>query len=92
MLKNSKQCLHLVLMAASLAPPMTFTGCTARVGVSYRVYDPSYRDYHLWDDHETVYYNRWAEDTHREHREYRQLNDREQAEYWDWRHQHSDKD
>jgi hypothetical protein len=60
--------------------------------VSYRVYDPSYRDYHLWDDHETVYYNRWAEDTHREHREYRQLNDREQAEYWNWRHQHSDKD
>lgn len=48
---------------------MMFVGCTARVGVGYRVYDPYYRDYHIWDDRETVYYNRWAGDTHRENRE-----------------------
>jgi hypothetical protein len=89
MLRNSQH-LRLLMMVAALAAPV-MTGCAARVGVGYRVYDPYYRDYHVWDDHETVYYNQWAAETHREHREYRKLNHREQKEYWDWRHQHSDR-
>ena len=93
MLKDSKQCLlHLVLMAAFLATPLLITGCSARVGVGYRVYDPYYRDYHVWDDGEVVYYNRWAGETHRDaHRDFRKLNRNEQKEYWNWRHSHSDK-
>jgi hypothetical protein len=91
MLKNSTKCLRLVLIAASLAAPVMITGCAGRVGIGYRVYDPYYRDYHAWDDHETVYYNQWAGETHREHREYHKLNRHEQREYWNWRHQRSDK-
>ena len=89
---NSKRCLRSLLMVASLATSVIITSCAARVGVGYRVHDPYYRDYHVWDDHETVYYNQWAGETHRDaHRDFRKLNKGEQKEYWDWRHKHSDK-
>jgi hypothetical protein len=69
---NSKQCFRSLLMAASLVTLAMFTGCAANVGVGYRAYDPYYRDYHVWDDHETVYYNQWVGETHREpHRDFR---------------------
>jgi len=90
---NSKRCLRSLLMVASLTTSVIITSCAARVGVGYRVYDPYYRDYHAWDDHETVYYNQWAGETHRDaHRDFRKLNKGEQKEYWNWRHSHSEKD
>jgi hypothetical protein len=85
-------CFRSLLMIASLATQLIITGCAARVSVGYRVYDPYYRDYHVWDDHEIVYYNRWAGESHRDaHRDYRKLSHGEQKEYWTWRHNHSDK-
>lgn len=59
----------------------------------YRVYDPYYTDYHVWNNDEVVYYNRWAAETHRDaHRDFRKLPEREQKEYWTWRHNHGDHD
>jgi hypothetical protein len=78
-----------LLMTAMLVSAAGIVGCVAHHGY-YRVYDPYYRDYHPWDDHETVYYQRWEVDTHRVHREFRRLNANVQKEYWDWRHSHSD--
>jgi len=55
----------------------------------YRAYDPYHNDYHAWDNHETVYYQRWALETHHDpHHNYRKLNHDEQKQYWNWRHQH----
>jgi hypothetical protein len=34
---------------------------------------------------ETVYYNQWEHDTHREHRDLNKRNEAEQKEYSDWR-------
>src|SRR5437879_5666826 len=62
------------------------TGCAGRVGVGYRVYDPYYRDYHVWVDPEPVYYNQWIIETHRRDRDFRRRPRREQQEYWRWRH------
>lgn len=70
--------------------PVMMIGCAARVSVGYRAYDPYRRDYHVWDDHETVYYNQWSVETHRPHREYRKLKHNEQHDYWKWRHDHDD--
>jgi hypothetical protein len=57
----------------------------------YRVYDPYYTDYHVWNHDEVVYYNRWSADTHRDpHRDFRKLPPEEQKEYWTWRHNHGD--
>lgn len=76
-----------LLMCAALASAVVTTGCAARVGVGYRVYDPGYRDYHAWNDGEIVYYNRWATENHRDpHRDFRRLRREDQSEYWNWRH------
>jgi hypothetical protein len=59
----------------------------------YRVYDPYYSDYHVWNDDEVVYYRQWARENHRdEHRDFRRLPPEEQKEYWTWRHSHGDRD
>ena len=80
------KCIRSVLLAACLVSPLMFTGCAARVGY-YRAYDPYYRDYHTWNGGEVVYYNRWAQERHRDNRrEFRRLPRKEQKEYWEWRH------
>jgi hypothetical protein len=53
---------------------------------SDRVYDPYRGDYHVWDDREGGYYNRWLDEERHERREYRKLNNDDQKRYWEWRH------
>jgi hypothetical protein len=77
-------------MASAVLAAVMITGCDARVGVGYRVYDPYYRDYHPWDGGEIVYYNRWANENHFEHHDYRRLRHEDQRRYWEWRHRQSD--
>lgn len=82
MLKKTMSVLALTLLTG-------LAGCTARVG--YRAYDPGYSDYHTWGPGEAGYYNRWAVETRRPHRDYRRLRRDEQREYWQWRHAHPDR-
>ena len=78
--------LGLVFVAGALLTPLVTTGCA-----THRVYDPYHSDYHHWDRHETVYYQQWVVENHRDpHRDYRRLNKDEQKQYWDWRHHHED--
>jgi hypothetical protein len=82
-----------LLLAAALASSLAGIGCAEHHAVAVRVYDPYYTDYHVWNDDEGVYYNRWADETHRDkHREFRKLDKDEQKEYWTWRHNHGDHD
>lgn len=74
------------LLAAAIATVIPTIGCTVHAGY----YDPYYHDYHPTDG-EVVYYNQWETEGHREHRDLKQRDKREQKEYWDWRHKH-DKD
>jgi len=37
-------------------------------------------------------YRRYLAERHREYREFRRLDRREQDEYWEWRHRHPDRD
>lgn len=66
-------------------------GCAGSAAVGYRVYDPYYNDYHVWEGPEPGYYNQWIIETHRPHREFRRLRPEEQHEYWTWRHSHPDR-
>jgi hypothetical protein len=77
-----------LLLGVVLLSPVVFSGCAERASI--RVYDPTYRDYHRWDSHEDVYYQRWEVETHRDHREFRERRTDEQNEYWTWRHNHHD--
>lgn len=73
-------------MVAVFTIPAAITGCAARVDTGYRVYDPYYSDYHVFDNNEIAYYSRWETDTHRNHVDFRKRKPDEQKEYWTWRH------
>lgn len=68
--------------------PVLAGGCSAHATYGYRVYDNGYRDYHVYDRNEEVYYNRWVIETHHPHREFRRLHKRDRDDYWKWRHDH----
>jgi hypothetical protein len=84
-MKPARQFLTSLLLAGVLIFPVLIGGCAAR---TYRVYDPYYSDYHVWDSNEIVFYHRWEVETHREHREFRRRGPEQQREYWAWRHNH----
>jgi len=79
-----------LLLGAVLASSLAGIACEHHY---YRVYDPYYTDYHVWNDEEVVYYRRWCDETRRSHdRDFRKLSRDEQKEYWTWRHNHADHD
>jgi hypothetical protein len=53
--------------AVLIAAPILVVGCAAHTSYGYRVYDPGYSDYHVYDRNEEVYYNRWTVETNRPH-------------------------
>ena len=81
--------LRAMLLGTALAGAMAGLACSEHH--AYRVYDPYYTDYHVWNNDETAYYQRWADETHRDrNRDFRKLSPEEQKEYWTWRHNHGD--
>ncbi|HEX4032251.1 MAG TPA: hypothetical protein VHX20_17940 [Terracidiphilus sp.] len=72
-----------LLLAAACISPVFMAGCA----VHARVYDPYYHDYHPWGG-ETVYYQQWEHDTHRQHEDFKHRNKADQKDYWTWRHDH----
>jgi hypothetical protein len=82
---------HSRFLSFCLATLLTFAMVGAACGGhhAYRVYDPYYNDYHVWNAGELEYYHRWANDYHRDpNRDFRKLPPEEQKEYWTWRHSH----
>jgi hypothetical protein len=80
------------LVSLFLAAAMAAAGlaCVSRHHY-YRVYDPYYTDYHVWNDEEVVYYRQWANESHRDaSRDFRKIPPEEQKEYWTWRHNRGD--
>ncbi len=74
-------------VAATIAISILTVGCAEH---HYRVYDPYYSDYHVWNNDEVGYYHRWAVETHRDpSRDFRKIPPAEQKEYWTWRHNNS---
>ncbi|HEY2018852.1 MAG TPA: hypothetical protein VGH38_35345 [Bryobacteraceae bacterium] len=56
-----------------------------------RYYDRDRRDYHAWNEAEARAYRHWLEEErHMKYHEWNRSNARERAEYWRWRHEHSD--
>lgn len=79
------------VLAGAMASVALGMACAEHHG--YRVYDPYYSDYHVWNNDESVYYHRWADENHRDaNRDFRKLRPEEQKEYWTWRHSHGDRD
>jgi hypothetical protein len=72
-----------LLCAALLATALFSTGCE----VHARVYDPYYRDYHVWAPGEVGFYAQGERDNHRDHMDFNGRSDADKKAYWDWRHQ-----
>jgi hypothetical protein len=71
-----------LMFAAILLSTVAITGCAPRV------YDPYHHDYHRWNHDEIVYYQRWENETHRQHVDFSKRSEGDKKEYWDWRHSH----
>jgi len=83
----------LVLSAAIVAPAVVVPSAKAQdAEVHVRVYDRDHKDYHNWDDREDHAYRSYLNEQHRDYVEYKRLNRKEQREYWNWRHDHPDRD
>jgi hypothetical protein len=52
--------------------------------------DRDHHDRHEWNSREDRAYRIWAREQHRKHEDFNRLNERDQANYWNWRHNHSD--
>jgi hypothetical protein len=76
---------------ATLLLTAALTGSAGCAG-GLRVHDAPHRDYHRWDAREDRAYRAYLAERHREYREFRTLGSREQEEYWQWRHEHPDRD
>jgi len=79
---------------APLILRLTFAASIAATGCAARYYDADHRDYHRWsDDEDRAYHNYWRERReHEEYREYARLNGEQRRDYWNWRHNHPDRD
>ncbi|MGA7217730.1 MAG: hypothetical protein WBX38_05420 [Candidatus Sulfotelmatobacter sp.] len=88
---NSKsRFLSSCVLAAAMASAALGTACAHHY---YRVYDPYYTDYHVWNGAEVDYYHQWSHENHYdEHRDFRKLPPDQQKQYWTWRHSHGDND
>jgi hypothetical protein len=66
--------------------------CAARGAqdVQVRVYDSDHKDYHDWDEREDRAYRHYLEERHEQYRKYEKLKEKEQRDYWKWRHSHPD--
>jgi protein-tyrosine phosphatase len=75
-----------IVLSAAFAAAVLLSGCSARVSTGYRVHDGYYNDEHVWDNNEVMFYGRWEDETHRRHEDFRHRNEKEQKDYWNWRH------
>jgi hypothetical protein len=81
-MRKLSRTLSMFALTVALSAPIMIAGCSG----GYRTYDPYYNDYHVWNNDEVVYYNRWEHDTHRDHVDFRKRKPDDQKEYWTWRH------
>jgi hypothetical protein len=96
-MKRLDHCVGLLLLGVILIAPV---GIQARDRdrdkdhscPSSGYYDRDHKDCHAWDDHEGRAYQSWEETKHRTHREFSKLKNKEQSQYWKWRHEHPDDD
>ena len=58
-----------------------------------RYYDRKHKDSHEWNEREEAAYRRWLEEErHEQYRDFARQNAARQSEYWEWRHEHPDRD
>jgi hypothetical protein len=93
-MRNASRFIGSLILAATLVAPVAIMAAPApqNAGVQIRIYDRNHKDYHNWDDRESHAWGIFLTDNHRKAHEYSRASKREQSQYWNWRHQHPDRD
>lgn len=89
-----------MLLGAVLCVPVALTAQEREHSVESRdrvevkrYYDPYKKDYHEWNENENRAWNHWVtEERHGRMHDYAKARNREQRDYWKWRHEHPDWD
>jgi hypothetical protein len=81
-----------LFLAVALIAPAVSVGCAARATYGARFYDAGHNDYHGWDDREDRSYRQYLGEKREDYRDFSKLNQKEQSDYWNWRHSHPDSD
>jgi hypothetical protein len=55
-----------------------------------RYHDAKHNDDHEWNSHEDQAYRMYTQQNHRKYNDFSRLKPRDQQNYFDWRHNHSD--
>src|ERR1700727_1031725 len=85
----------LFLSAALIVPalvPATRAAAKQDASVQVRVYDSEHKDYHNWDDNENRAWGQYLSENHKKAHDFQKADKKEQSDYWNWRHDHPDKD
>lgn len=83
-MNQTRRFLNLFFLAAAMIFSMIGAGCAARA----RYYDTYYGVWHSWDRGESRAYQQYWYERGKPYREWTDLNQREQRDYWKWRHEH----
>ena len=99
-MRNFKVLRTLLLSSALIAPAALLaqqaeekstTTTTTTTTETNRYFDPTYKEYHVWNSNEDRAYHMYIEQTHRTYEDFPKVKVTEQTEYWKWRHDHPDK-
>jgi hypothetical protein len=83
-----------LFLAAALVAPVAMVAVPVPqdAKVQVRVYDKDHKDYHDWNDKENRAWGQYQTENHQKSYEFSRANNKQQSQYWNWRHSHPDKD
>jgi hypothetical protein len=88
---HMKRLLLGITLGSALFIPATLTAQQDhRTEGTKSYYDAAHKDQHEWNDNEAAAWNRYRDEHHVKQSDFARANKRQQQDYWNWRHQHSD--
>jgi|ERR1039458_4223479 hypothetical protein len=82
-----------LILTAALVAPLSILAIPRPqdADAKNKVYDKQHKDYHNWDDNENRAWGQYQTDNKKTPQEFSKAKPKEQAQYWNWRHAHPDK-
>ena len=76
-----------MILASALAAPMVVMA-QDRPPANKVYQDQSHKDSHEWNNEEDQRYRAYLQEHDKKYRDFNKLSAKDQAAYWEWRHQH----